>query len=61
MRISLVYLQQGAQRQLHGGGVAAGVGDQAGAPDGLPVQLCQAVHRLLLQLWRLVLPAVPAP
>ncbi len=53
-------LEQRAQRQLHGGGVAAGVGHQARPLYLLPVQLCQAVYRLLLQLGRPVLPSIPA-
>jgi hypothetical protein len=40
--------------------MATGLGGSLCSLDGLPVQLSQTVHDLLLQLWGLVLTAVPA-
>ena len=52
-------LEQRTEGQLHGGGVAAWICHQACRSDLVPVQLCKAVHSLLLQLWGLVLASVP--
>ena len=51
--------QKGVQGELNGGGIAAWVGDQPCGLDLLPVDFCQAVDGFLLQLWCLVLTAIP--
>ena len=51
-------LEQRPQRQLRGGRVAAGVGDQIGRPDRLARELGQAVDGILLALGRPVRLAV---
>ena len=46
--------------KLRAGGVAAGIGDELRVPDLLAIDLDQAVHRLPLQLGRVMLVPVPA-
>ena len=52
-------LEQRDQRQLRAGRVAAGIGDEPRLLDLAPVDLDEAVDRLLLQLRRVMLMAVP--
>ena len=52
-------LEQRDQRQLRAGGVAARIGDQPRLLDLAPIDLDEAVDRLLLQLGRVMLVAVP--
>ena len=52
-------LQQRHQRQLRAGRIAAGIGDELRLLDRAPMDLDKAVDRLLLQLRRLMLVAVP--
>src|SRR5713226_3817035 len=52
--------QERDQRELGAGRVAAGIGDEMGAPDLVAIDLGEPVDRLPLQIGRMVLMAIPA-
>ena len=60
VRLDRLGLQQRHQRKLRAGRVAAGIGDEPRLLDLVAVNLDQAIDRLLLQLRRMMLVAVPA-
>lgn len=52
-------LDQGIERELGAGGVTSWVSQEPSTLHLLPGNLCQTVHRLLLELWSRMSMAVP--
>ena len=52
--------QQRDERQLRAGRIAARIGDEARLLDRVAIELDQPVHRLFLELRRIMLVAIPA-